>query len=127
MTFKYKHIACGGTFDMLHLGHRKFLEFAFWQGAKVSIGVTSDRMAYRSGKSSVSSLSVRTLELKKFLKNKELRLRANILILNDIYGSTIFDKTIEGVVVTKQTLEGGKLINQKREEHGLNALPLITF
>ena len=46
---KYKLVALGGTFDILHRGHLELLRKGFGISYKVIIGLTSDEMATRKG------------------------------------------------------------------------------
>lgn len=127
MRFKFRHLAVGGTFDLLHKGHKSLLEFAFKNTQKVSIGITSDEMASLNGKSEVANLSTRKEELENFLEDKGLKGRYQIIVIDDVYGTTISDRSIEALVLTKETLKGGSLINQKRHEIGLSPIALIKF
>ena len=124
--YKYKHLALGGTFDLLHKGHKQFLEFSFSLAGRVSIGITSDKMATKSGKIQVQSLVARRKGLLDFLKGRKLKDRAEIVVLDDIFGTTIDDRTIEGLVVTPETLAGGEKINKMLEEMDYKPLQIIT-
>ena len=42
---KFRKLALGGTFDILHKGHQKTLDQAFKLSEKVMIGLASDRLA----------------------------------------------------------------------------------
>ena len=44
---KYKRAAVGGTFDILHIGHKHLLETSFQISEEVVIGVTSDKIGRR--------------------------------------------------------------------------------
>lgn len=125
MSYKYRHLAVGGTFDLLHRGHRAFLEAAFDLSREVSIGITTDRMAKDNGKIPVQNFSARLVGVKKFLEENKFTTRSKIVPLKTIYGSTLADKTIEGLVVTEETLRGGLLINKKRQELILPPLRII--
>ncbi len=41
---KYKKVAVGGSFDVLHIGHQALLEKAFEVGEFVLVGLTSNEM-----------------------------------------------------------------------------------
>lgn len=125
---KYSHIALGGTFDRIHQGHRFFLKNAFNLSAKVTIGITSDRLAKRIHKKDALQLyKVRKKALESFLiKEKYLR-RSKIIKLEDIYGITVEDSTFDALLVTKSTIAGGKKINAKRLAKGKKELIIKTI
>ena len=126
MAFKFTHIACGGTFDLLHKGHQKLLETAFKKSRFVSIGITCDKMNKRLSKPTYQNQTQRKKELIAFLKKNDYRRRSKIIWLNDIFGTTLSDKTIKALVVSKETLGGAKLVNRERVNKKLGKLALIT-
>lgn len=124
---KYEHLALGGTFDRLHRGHKAFLRFAFDIGERVSVGLTSDAMVVKMGKSNFLSFAKRKLELINFLRASGLLNRAKIIAIDDVYGNTLFEKTIDGIVVTSDSKNGATEINSKRRKIGLKPLAIINF
>src|SRR4030042_563723 len=80
-----KKVVLGGTFDILHSGHKALLKKAFSLG-QVTIGLTSDEMARRSRKREVNKFSERKKALAGFIKNA-FGEKARIFKLNDKYGS----------------------------------------
>jgi len=48
--FRYRAVAVGGTFDILHIGHEKLLAKAFELGELVFVGVTGDRLVSKLNK-----------------------------------------------------------------------------
>jgi len=125
MKFEYKHIACGGTFDLLHKGHKTFLLMAFKSAKFASIGITTDLFNKKLTKPTFQGYGQRKKKLLDFLKLKKLRTRAKIMPLHDIYGTTLTDKTIEALIVSEETLNGARKINQARIKRGLAKLPVI--
>ncbi len=119
---KYIHIACGGTFDFFHLGHQAFLAKTFDASAYVTIGITSDLFAISLGKRPYYNFSTRKLRIEQYLKQKNLFHRAKIVKLNDIYGTTLVDKTVQAIAVTPGSISGALQINDMRQK--LNLLPL---
>src|SRR3972149_9433276 len=87
---KYDVVAMGGTFDVLHRGHRRLLKQAFALGRKVLIGVTSDDFARSLHKPhKIDPFVKRKGELEKLLSRWNVLSRARILPLNDRFGPTI--------------------------------------
>ena len=126
MQFRYQHVALGGTFDLLHKGHRKLLFLAFENGHKVSIGLTTNQMVATLNKAAHQNYQIREKELVTLLYNHNLNKRARIIPLNDIYGSTLTDPSIEALVVSNETLSGANSINKKRAELNLKKLEIIV-
>ena len=52
-------VAMGGTFDVIHNGHMALLKKSFLISSKVIIGLSSDQLAIKRGKSLVNDYSKR--------------------------------------------------------------------
>lgn len=126
MKYSYNHVACGGTFDLLHKGHISLLEKAFSVSKFVSIGITTDKFCRKLGKSPYQSQAERRKNLTIYLKSHHQAKRAKIVWLNDIWGTTINSKIIQAIVVSKETLSGARKINKKRAKSKLKKLKIIT-
>lgn len=127
MPKKFKLIAVGGTFDRLHLGHQTFLRKAFAISEKVLLGVTDDIFIHKKAlKKEILPYQKRRADLIKFLKKNNFFSRTVLYKLEDVFGPTL-DKNlkIEGILVTEKTLQGAKIVNQKRKELGLPSLKII--
>jgi cytidyltransferase-like protein len=122
---KYKHLVVGGTFDVLHIGHRFLLGQAFMMGEFVSIGLTSDRFNKSRDKKTYQNQTIRKSVLSKFLKEQDSLSRSKIVIISDIYGTTLTDPTLEAIVVTSDTLKGALDINKQRINNKLPPLEII--
>ena len=119
---KYHKVAVGGTFDQFHLGHRILLEKAFQIGEKVLIGVTSDEFGGEKGE--IEPCNVRMSNLNTLLEGKFNYLLAR---LEEHYGSTVEDESIDALVVSQETKSVAQEINHIRIEKGLKPLDIITI
>lgn len=126
MTFKYKNVALGGTFDLLHKGHIALLEKAFTVSKFVTIGVTTDKFCRQLGKSPYRNQRQRREKLLEFSKSKSWAKRAKIIWLNDTFGSTLTNKSQQAIVVSKETRKGADLINRQRTKRKLRKLTVIV-
>ncbi|MEM0217434.1 MAG: phosphopantetheine adenylyltransferase [Candidatus Nezhaarchaeales archaeon] len=122
-------VAVGGTFDRLHRGHKELLRTAFNIGRKVVIGITSDEMVARSkSNAKINSLEKRREVLERWIKEEGLCDLADyeIVVINDVYGVTIYDEKLETLVVSEETLERALTINKLRRDRGLRPLTIVV-
>jgi len=119
------HICLGGTFEYIHEGHEALLKKAFETGNEVTIGVTSDTLAKKMGKK-VKSFEERKKNLEKFLKKKGWGDRATIVSLPNAYGPAAYDN-FDAIIVSPETFEKAKEINEIRREKNLKELGIIKI
>jgi len=125
---KYNLVAMGGTFDVLHRGHRRLLKQAFDVGRRVVIGVTSDAFARRLHKPhKVDPYSVRKRDLERLLSRWGVLKRAQVVQLMDRYGPTITDSKIEALVVSRRTIKTAYEINTMRRANKLKPLTVVPI
>lgn len=123
---RFRLVAVGGTFDIIHKGHKMLLDMAFSISEYVIIGVSSDEFAYKRGKNIVNNYEVRVRNLQELL-DKFYKNRYSIVRLDDEFGPTLESNDIEGLIVSKETEANGRLINKLRLEKGLKPLELIVI
>jgi len=121
----YRLVAMGGTFDVLHRGHKKLLRQAFALGRKVMIGVTTDDFAKSLHKPhKFDSYTKRKRDLERLLERWGVLSRARIVPLHDRYGPTVRTSNIEALVVSRRTIKTAYEINAKRSRNGLKPLAI---
>jgi cytidyltransferase-like protein len=125
---KFGVVAVGGTFDQLHKGHKVLLTKAFEVGEHVLIGLCSDEFVNRMKKPHlVTPYDQRLEDLKIFLLINGWLEKAEIVLLNDLYGATLSSRLLEALVVSKETELTAKHINMKRNEMSLPPLQIIVI
>ena len=125
---KLETVAIGGTFDEFHKGHQALLKKAFEIGNHVLIGVCSDDLVKKLGKPhKVATYEKRLDDLKSFLRKQGVLDRAEILPLHDTYGVTVSRKSLDGLVVSRETEARAYEINEKRRAKGLKPLKIILI
>lgn len=124
MAEEFKKVVLGGTFDLLHIGHQKLLAKAFEQGEFVVIGLTSDQFNISRGKTTFQNQTVRGHELTHFL-DKKWPNRFQVILINDIFGTSSIDSEIEAIIVSDETISNVNQINQIRLTKKLTKLSTI--
>lgn len=121
---KLKHVVCGGTFDHFHSGHEKLLLSCFRGGEQVTIGITDGAMVrHKRYHYSLQSYEVRRDAVLRFAALHKKTVKT--VKLHDIFGPTIKKNDFEALFVTKDTVEGGKKINEMRVK--LDMKPLLIY
>ncbi len=119
---KYRHVVCGGTFDHLHIGHKKLLEACLQSGERVTVGITTKAtVRHKAYIVSLESYSKRAENVRLF--------NSSVIIykLTDMYGPTLTDMSIDAICVTEDTLSGATKINKKRLQLGMKPLSIISI
>jgi len=121
----YKKVVLGGTFDVIHKGHRVLLKRAFDLSKIVSIGLTTENFAKKVKSYSVISYAKRKRILENLLKKEGWNNKYEILPLSDPYGITTSAEDIEAIVVSEETLPRAREINAIRRRKKLYPLDII--
>jgi len=132
---KAKKVVIGGTFDILHEGHKALLKKAFELG-EVTIGLTSDVLARKIKKRKVADFNQRKTELSDFIK-KEFKVKPpyhkfgsggkpKILKIEDKFGPTLkYD--FDYIVVSPETYKTALLINRKCQKANKKPIEIVKI
>ena len=124
----YEVVAMGGTFDVLHNGHKELLRKAFAVGGKVMIGVTSDEFARSLHKPhKVDPYAKRRADLERLLARWGVLSRARVVPLHDRYGPTVETSRINALIVSRRTTNTAYQINSERKVRGLKPLEIVPI
>jgi pantetheine-phosphate adenylyltransferase len=124
----FREVAVGGTFDVLHRGHKILLRTAFRAGDKVLVGLTRNGFVRKLRKNhSADPYPKRRRELVSFLKREGLASRGKIVPLEDPYGPAINNSTIQALVVSRATRKMAERINAIRKRRGLKPLSVVSI
>src|SRR5216683_6670362 len=124
--FRYRAVAVGGTFDILHIGHEKLLAKAFELAELVFVGVTGDSLISKLNKDHpVRKFALRRRDLRRLLKARGWLRRARITELKDPFGPATRRKRLDALVVSEETRANGLRVNALRRNRGLK--PLRVF
>lgn len=123
---KYKIVAMGGTFDILHKGHKTLLDNALSLSSFVIIGLTSDAMAKNKGKHLMNNYDIRYANLSLFLESKFPKTSYIINKLENDFGPAVLEKDVEALIVSDETSHQGTVLNELRRKRGLNPVEVIT-
>ncbi|KAF9137281.1 hypothetical protein BGX30_010400 [Mortierella sp. GBA39] len=123
---QYGDVALGGTFDHLHAGHKILLSMTAWISShRVVCGVTDDAMLKtKKFKEFMEPLDKRIDDVERFLRIFKRGLVYEVVPISDMYGPTITDDKLEALMVSKETLKGGGMVNQERERRNLPPLTI---
>ena len=128
MNAKFGVVGLGGTFDEIHKGHRALLKKAFAVGTHVKIGLCTDEFAGKLTKNhEIAPYEDRKKELEGFLKENKVLSRAEIIPISDSFGTAATDRSIEAIVVSRETEPTSRVINAQRKENSLKALKVIVI
>jgi cytidyltransferase-like protein len=125
--FRFRAVAVGGTFDILHVGHERLLARAFELGELVFVGVSGDLLVSKLSKDHpVRAFGVRRRDLRRLLKARGWLGRARITELRDPFGPATRRKRLDALVVSEETRASGRRVNELRRRRNLKPLRLYV-
>ena len=121
----YSLVAMGGTFDIIHAGHLKLLAKAFTISSKVIIGLTGDGFAKKMGKNIVNNYAERLELLKAKITDDFPNSNFEISELENDFGPAVLKEQVEALVVSEETKEKGKILNDLRKKKDLLEVDIV--
>ena len=117
----------GGTFDILHVGHRALLNRAAKEGKRVLIGLTTDERA-RKGRNVVNlnSYTIREQNLEILLSSLGFIEKFEIVPLNNDWGPSVIDEDFGAIIVSEETRATAEKINKVRNKEGKSELKIVV-
>jgi len=128
---KEKKVIVGGTFEILHRGHKALLRRAFKLG-QTTIGLTSDIFAQKLKRRKVKDFKERKKELTDFTKPPHLKYRrggkvqVKIIKIENKFGPTL-DKNFDYIVVSSETYKTALLINKERQKANKKPIKIVKI
>ncbi|AET40402.1 putative pantetheine-phosphate adenylyltransferase Ecym_5670 [Eremothecium cymbalariae DBVPG len=125
---KYEVSALGGTFDHFHDGHKILLSVAtLLTSKKLIVGVTVEELLVnKKYKELLESFEDRCHSVCMFLNRLKKSLEVKIVALHDICGPTGSVPEIEALIVSRETVAGGEIINKTRNQKGMKELEIYV-
>jgi inosine/xanthosine triphosphatase len=117
-------VAIGGTFSVLHKGHRALLDKAFEVGDEVAVGLMSDEYAARH-KIKMTSMLDRRSSIIEYAETKGKPY--SVHEIDTPQGEAVQDGTLDAIVVSPETVGNVAIINAERERRGLKRLMIIQI
>ncbi len=135
-----KKVVVGGTFDILHEGHKALLRkayelveedksssspFAAARAGEVLIGLTSDAMARKWKGRKIEDFKYRKKELEGFVR-KEFNIKPKIVKIEDKFGPAL-KEDFDYIVVSPETYKTALLINKERQKRNKKSIKIVKI
>ncbi len=118
-------VAMGGTFDIIHKGHLRLLSEAFLISSKVIIGLTSDELAEKRGKTLLNNYEKRFETLLNTIKRNFPSNTFQISKLDNDFGPAVLEENVQALVVSDETGNQGEILNRLRAEKNLSPVKIV--
>lgn len=123
---KFKTVALGGTFDIIHKGHFTLLQQGFSISSKVIIGLTGDEFAIKKGKKLLHNYSQRLESLKAMIDKNFPNSRYEISKLDNDFGPAVLKSEVEALVVSEEKTGQGEVLNKLRSQKHLSPVAVVS-
>ena len=124
---RFKLVALGGTFDIIHRGHLELLKGAFSISSKVIIGLTSDDFARKKGKVLEHDYSQRFRVLEDTIKENFPNSMYEVSKLENDFGPAVLEREVQALVVSDETAHKGAELNRLRAQRNSPPVEVIVI
>ncbi|HZD12696.1 MAG TPA: adenylyltransferase/cytidyltransferase family protein, partial [Candidatus Binatus sp.] len=109
MRKRFKLVATGGTFDILHEGHYALLSRSFQLGEHVIIGITSDDYVLKEKgcQTILHGYNKRKRQLEKAIHSIFGDVKYTVSKLENFYGPTVLSNEVEAIIASQETKGNG--------------------
>jgi cytidyltransferase-like protein len=125
---KFNLVACGGTFDLFHAGHKAFINDVLSRSEKVVLGITGDAYVrnFKDGQG-IEAFAVRKTAVEEFLDSVGAKDKVAITEINNAYEPYLSTSShYQAIIVTEQTEKTAKEINLKRQQNNISQLAVVV-
>lgn len=122
---QFELVAMGGTFDLIHAGHTALLDRAFSVSSQVIIGLTSDSLAAKKGKTPRHTYRQRFDMLESLVKKRYAGKSYVISQLDNDFGPAVLEGKVEALIVSDETAHQGETLNSQRRRRGLEPVQVV--
>ena len=127
MIDKKQKVCIGGTFNILHIGHKRLIDKAVEiidESGYLLIGLSNGKLV--KNKKNVKPFNERKKNIERYLNGKYEKLRYEVIKINDKYGPTL-KKDFDFIVVSPETKDNAEEINKKRKKLGKKPIGIIMI
>ena len=127
LPFSFDYLGLGGSFDHYHMGHNMLLSTALILcKGQVSIGITSSEMiGNKANKILLQSFNFRETMVKLSCEKIGRMCKVSTHVINDAAGQAGTSKNLQALVLTSETIKGGKYVNEIRKKNNLPEVKMI--
>lgn len=123
-----KRVCIGGTFNILHKGHKKLIDTALelaGRNGEVFIGLSTGSLL-SSKKSLIKPFSDRKRYIERYIRDKKFDGKFEIIPIETPFGLTLAED-FDIIVVSPETVSTAIEINKKREELGRKPIEIVEI
>ena len=123
MEFIYDLAILGGTFDHFHRGHEELIMTALKKARHVIIGISKPKLYQHKLLSDfIEPYEEREKVVRNYVRANDWSKRVTYIPIEDIFGNSLQEKSIEAIFVTEENVPAVTIINAKRKEIGFQPL-----
>lgn len=122
----FELVATGGTFDIIHQGHKTLLAKSFEISKDVIIGLTSDELSEQRGKNILNCYQKRYDILTEMIHEHFGGHSFQISKLEDDFGPAVLEEGVQALVVSSETQKQGDVLNEMRARRGLPPVDIVV-